>query len=299
MLATTRKGSRGGFTLIELLVVIAIIAVLVSLTTAAVMKFIGAGGARSTAATLGMIQSRLERQWKTTADEANRGSIPSSIQGTVDALAAGDALASKRAHTLYIKLRLKHTFPVSFDEVYKPYTAAFAETGYQKYLTERGFAINNYGSFTAEQQTAICLLMIMEKGPGGATGNELSGATAVLGTSPGGKEVRGLVDGWGNPLLFCRWPTGFAKLNPGGNPGARGQDSADRDGHLSAQDWPNGNRTLAQGAVGHAMPVNQAYKLVPVVASAGPDKAFGLNPATLAVTNATDANDNRYSTDNN
>ena len=42
----------------------------------------------------------------------------------------------------------------------------------------------------------------------------------------------------------------------------------------------------------------QAYKLQPVVASAGPDKAHGLDLTTFAVTNASQANDNRYSTDN-
>jgi len=66
------KRSRRAFSVIELLVVIAIIAILIALTTAAVMKFRGTGIGRATRSTGGMIHAKLNDQLRGTAQKATR-----------------------------------------------------------------------------------------------------------------------------------------------------------------------------------------------------------------------------------
>lgn len=297
MTRASRSG-RGGFTSVELLVVVGIIAILVSMTIGAVLRFRGVGPQMATQSTIKVIKALTERQWKGVADKADEEVIPPGIQATVDTLAAGDSFAAPRARVLFVKLRLKHCFPVSFAEVYNPYTPPFAVREYQAYLTNLGITSTNYNQpavtsvFTAEMQNAICLLMALEIGPGGSgtASGELSGLTMTLGTSPTGKDVRGLVDGWRNPLILCRFPTSFAP------PLEAGRDPVDPQNYLNAVGWrASGNRILANAAVGHNMPIN--LKLMPVVASVGKDGLLGLNPTTFAVTNAAETQDNKYTTD--
>ena len=58
--STTREA---GFSLVEMLVVMAIIAILVSLTAAAVFKVIGVQRANNTQTTLKSVSSLLDKQW--------------------------------------------------------------------------------------------------------------------------------------------------------------------------------------------------------------------------------------------
>ncbi len=285
-----RERPLDGFTLVELLVVLSILAVLFALTVGAVNRVRNTGYELASQSTLKTVKNLLERQWKTVADKADREAINPSVKATVDSLAAGDQYAAPRARVIYTKLRLKHAFPTSFAEVYTPYVPQLAMTEYQKHLTSLGITSGNYTStsITAEQQNAICLLMILERGPGGGgtSSNELAGDTLPLGTSPTGKEVRGLVDGYRRPLILCRFPTGFAKL-------AAGIDPVDPERFLAHTSWANA--ALAASAIGHPLPATT--RLQPVVASVGADGQLGLNPATFAVTNAGQASDNKYTTD--
>lgn len=297
MTTFSNRLSRSGFTLVELLIVLSILIVLFSLTVGAVSRFRGMGYEMATTNVLKTVKTLLERQWKTVADKADREAIPATVQPTVNALAeVSDNLTAPRARVLYTKLRLKHAFPVSFAEVYTTYyTAPFAMREYQSYLTNLGITAANHTAttFTPEQQNAICLLMILERGPGGegTTSNELANATVVLGTSPppANKEIRGLVDGYRHPLILCRFPAGFAKL-------PAGQDPVDPENYLAAQSWRlSGLRPLAIAAVGHTLPAS--LRLQPVVASTGADGRLGLDLPTFLETDAALAADNKYTTD--
>jgi prepilin-type N-terminal cleavage/methylation domain-containing protein len=307
MLGSYRTVGRRGFTLIELLVVIAIIAVLISLTSGAVLRFIGASSARTTDSTLRLVKNLLERQWSTVADKAKNEAIPSGAQATLNSLAEiGDGLTGPRARVIYVKLRLRQAFPVNFAEVFSLPGPLGGLPNYVTYLNKLGY--NGTNSPGPVIENAVCLTMILEVGPGGggAASNELTNATSSLATN-GNINVPGLVDGWGTPLAFCRWPTGFANPNPNGLPApiiggtayGSGTDPIDPRGYLSASTWWTNNATnvnTTSNLIGYTLPgAGMAYKLGPVVASAGLDKILGLN-ADFSVSNPVGAADNRYTT---
>jgi prepilin-type N-terminal cleavage/methylation domain-containing protein len=312
MLVSSRCADRRGFTLIELLVVLAIIAVLISLTAAAVLKFMWVGPSKATDSTIRAIKSRLETQWNLVAGQANRENIPPGTLSMITAnLAAGDAETNFRARVIYVKLRLRQSFPINFAEVINP-PAPFTLTPlneYMTYLGKLGFTTANAASWpTPDVQNAVCLKMALELGAGvgGANKDELNNLSGNLGTTPNGASLRGLVDGYGTPLAFCRWPTGFANPNPnnvanpvGNKPYPSGGDPVDPKGYLSANTWAGSAAAASTAAaVGHPMPVaGQAFKLMPVVASAGVDKALGLNPGDFSTATLSQTIDNKYTTD--
>src|SRR5436305_14431005 len=83
----------GGFSLVELLVVIAIIDVLVSLTAAAVMQFLGSQSKKNTNLVLQKAGNALQQQWSEVIQSAKKEAPPPSVL----ALAGGpgnDARAS-------------------------------------------------------------------------------------------------------------------------------------------------------------------------------------------------------------
>src|SRR5262245_45515951 len=94
---------RRGFTLIEILVVIAIIAVLVSLTTAAVGKFMHTGPRLATRATLNTASSKLATQRKAVLDAARTEPLPSGF-----------------TRDQYVQARMAQAFPQTFAQALNP-----------------------------------------------------------------------------------------------------------------------------------------------------------------------------------
>jgi hypothetical protein len=102
------------------------------------------------------------------------------------------------------------------------------------------------------------------------------------------------MDYWGNPIVFCRFPTGNQTLNPRGQapwPGPS-RDPQDPEGLLGGA---RGNLTMLLHPI---PPKGTSYKLIPVVYSSGRNMHYGVNPLTLAPTgNPDDEFDNVYSND--
>jgi hypothetical protein len=139
-------------------------------------------------------------------------------------------------------------------------------------------------------ESSACLLMALQRSRGSLKfgSDQLSSGTIVEGnylTSTGFRKVKQLVDGWGQPLAFYRWPTKFADLNPNGaQPGAF--DAMDRQGYLNSYAWltnPNllptiNNFKLYLHDLGTPTALNQpapSYTLQPVVLSRGRDGKLG------------------------
>jgi prepilin-type N-terminal cleavage/methylation domain-containing protein len=279
--APHRRTDRSAFTLIELLVVVAIIAILVGLVAGGLFRAMGASSTGRTKTLIQRLDNRLKQQYAYAIDRF-RNEIPGS---TAINLSGND---KKRAQVIHTKLRLKQWFPANFAEVFSgagpnPYGPL---TSYTTYLRQLGVTSGGYPPQPYE--SAVCLKMVLERGPESAGESELSASNAV-------QYINGVlpayVDSWGQPLLFVRWPTGdlapggtggtgFSPLNPTGYQGGPPWlDPVDPEGKLAASQWWGTSARSQFEAVCHPLPpARTSLKLIPVIVSAGPDKQLGLDP---------------------
>jgi prepilin-type N-terminal cleavage/methylation domain-containing protein len=293
----SRASQRFAFTLIELLVVIAIIAALMALSASAVIKYLGSQQGANTQSTLDRTQSQLNKAWSKVKDQAFRETIPSQVDQWIRPNMAQmpsepPDTTTKRVRVIYVKLKLRQAFPMTFAEALNPAPLP-PLAAYQTYLTNLGVAPNTpYGNF----ESSACLLMALQRGVSGAgvdPSDLTRGGATGNATLPNG-NIAFLTDAWGSPIFFSRFPVGSIALNPNGaQPGAN--DPGDPEGLLQTPNWaqtsgasgPYGtvftNLTLQQLA-----PTNSSYKLAPLLASAGPDKTPQFNPITFQPTPGSD-----------
>jgi prepilin-type N-terminal cleavage/methylation domain-containing protein len=215
-----RKSGRRGFSLIELLVVMAIIAILISLTTAGVMKFMVVGPRNVTRTALRSITNKVNTQWQAVRDKANREPIPTALVPQIAAwagLPVGTGANDPRIRPAYVQLRLIQVFPQSIAEALSPPVLG-PWPGYVDFLSSQGVGAGTTAAGAPEaantyqaNEMAVCLLMALQYGPQG------TGVTAdtfgTIGTrqlpvGSNGTLVVGLIDGWRNPILFSRSPSG-------------------------------------------------------------------------------------------
>lgn len=301
---------RGAFTLVELLVVVALIAVLVSLTAVAAFRLIGVQQSGNTAAELTKLHGELLKVYRAETDKfaqewkSLRTSNPAATQPYM-AIAGGD---EGRGRVVYIKLRQRQTFPQTFNEALNAgpmmagYTPLPPDPYYASVLTQAGY---NGTQAAQPWESAVLLLLALGRGVdgNGVKPEDLGLSSCVhdfqgpAGTQP----LKGLVDGWGRPVSFCRWPTGSTLLNPGGPQPKDNNDPADPSGLLESASWPAADSawfTANLHALGSPPGASDAtsYRLYPLIVSAGPDGVLGLDPATFAPL-GTGAADNLYPTD--
>ncbi len=138
--------------------------------------------------------------------------------------------------------------------------------------------------------------MILRYGPNTTVDDDLGfGSSSTKSLSKVGGAT-GLVDGWGNPFVFCRWPVGangtfFSPVNTSGPmPFTNGlsQDPLDPKGWLTGSDtrannWLTGAPAAKFQALCHPLPPRgagnkpQSINLTPVIVSSGPDGVLGLS----------------------
>jgi len=256
---------RGGFTLVELLVVVAIIAALAALTAGAVMKFIEVQQNNNTQSTLDRTQGALGNAWSKVKNQAYHETMPPAIQAWIQAnLAGSDANAVGRTRVIYVKLRLRQAFPMSFNEALNPAPLP-PLSGYVTTLTSLGITSSTVAS--APYESSACLLMALQRGVGGAGINPedltRGGATGNYNGLPY------LTDAWNRPIFFARFPTGCPVLNPNGAlPGAN--DPGDPQGYLQTPLWGQTyGPAFSLLTLQDLAPTNSSFKLAPMVASGG------------------------------
>jgi len=300
----SRDLARPAFTLPEMLVVMAIITTLVAFSAAVILKFGSSQQSSTTRTLMQRLDSQLRRQMTTVADAA-RAKAPGNSANT---MAGGDP---QRAKVIHLKLQIKQRFPTTYSEALNPTSAPDVPVvpAYVNYLKNFGIttATLNLTNPVGKEESAACLLMVLSVGQDAVSQSELgpgSVKTLDVTNSTTGAEVPCLADAWGEPLTFCRWPTGdptgVSGLNPKGAQTGN-NDPGDPMGLLQSALWASlkGSpppRTLFTTLV-HQLPASGSVKLTPVIVSSGADKQLGCDPVTLAVTNQTQANDNIYSTE--
>jgi prepilin-type N-terminal cleavage/methylation domain-containing protein len=347
---------RRAFTLTEILVVIAIMAILAALGAWGVFAIIGNQQRRNTENTIMVVNKVLQNHWKFVIEEAKKDTT---ISPAVQALAAPDPTGD-RARVLWIKVRLMEAFPQTFAEIGQPtappfvYTNAFG-TGVlippntagiqQRYIADYQRKITATQPWptpttpTASTNTntastpfmatpsSACLLIALSANRDGSSLRQDDIKFAVKDTDLDG--VPEIVDGWGRPLAFFRFPTGSNVTSSGSdlqaaNPAAAGAanklyaDPTDSTGMLLTSAWlfaspfPNGTNsrqlfeqnfhpvTWPFPAVQANNPLQGTY-VIPAIVSAGKNGNMGLSfPSTTAlgsmnISVAADEADNIYS----
>ncbi len=291
---------RAGFTLMELMVAIAIIAILLSLTVAAIFRVASSQKVSATKTVLNKLTPIVKANWNAVAEKAFRDISSGSPTATqyssyYTAIAGTDA---NRQKVIYVKLRLGQVFPVSFNEVFNIGNAGVALPGlivYQKKLQALG--ITGSSADTAPYESSALLLMALQQGISGQKFNPEDLGNAALGTfpTPNGGTIQALVDGWGSPIAFVRWPTGSSDLNPSG-PQLGFFDTTDPQGYLASAAWltwatsgtPPTPMQKFQIGIGYSPPTTSgtSYALLPLLVSPGAD--------TSDYTNSRDPNNPMY-----
>ncbi len=148
-------------------------------------------------------------------------------------------------------------------------------------------------------ESAYCLTMALQVNRGSIVFNEESFAPNALSTdifvpqSPGGRALqfsgpKTLVDGWGFPLFFYRWPVGNIDFYPTSfsatalassvSANARNQpypDPLDPQGTLMDTRWTNANSQWFQQ---YCHSLSRSLYTEPVIVSSGPDDTLGITP---------------------
>ncbi|MBS0204029.1 MAG: prepilin-type N-terminal cleavage/methylation domain-containing protein [Planctomycetes bacterium] len=196
MMNVKQKSPRPGFTMIELMVVITIIALLMSLSIGAMFSFIAGAREAATATTIAkvnkLLQERVEglRQMDFT-DAAQRFSDTNG--GSV-----------QLSEVIVRKFRMKRAFPQNLAEA--------LGNDPQRYSALSALS-SPPTTYVPKYESGIVLYAMLTNG-------ETFGAASVGDDVFMGSEVRNspetanlpcLVDAWGEPLRFYRWPTRLFK----------------------------------------------------------------------------------------
>jgi prepilin-type N-terminal cleavage/methylation domain-containing protein len=301
--------SRPGFTLVELLVVIAIITLMVAITAGTAMQVMSYQRSSNTGTTIQMINSALERQWKAVVDQARNETVPADVASIAYSASSPPANNDRRARIIWTKLRLKQIFPMNYSEALAPWQLPPQFTSpplpsvppvtasdlprvlaYVKALSDAGITIANTSKDPKvwPTESAVTLLLALQQGYGGNTFSQDSLPASSLGQGPG--TLKGLMDGWQQPICFYRWPLGNDDVNQS-NPAGAAQiyrDPLDPEGLLLDPLWNNPTNYFGYGGVWwfeqYCHPVHvgdqssytpKAWYTVPIITSAGRNNRLG------------------------
>ncbi len=282
---------REGFTLVELLVVIAIIAVLASMVILGVFAMIGNRTKSNTEANVRVLHKMLQTRWAAVIADAKKETPSPAAQS----LAAFDL---ERARAIWIKVRLAEAFPISFSElesdpkkVVNIVNTYIPANKLKPHFTKYRTTITAYPAVPGPTESSACLLMALRtlQADGLAIDDQMK--NAVVDTD--GDGIPELIDGWGRPLAFFRFPWNDSALqaaNPTAGNSAAGKysDPTDPFGKLldnkQPSNWykttsPVNFRAIFESTFHPIMvtATNNAYYTTPVIASAGKDGLMMLN----------------------
>jgi prepilin-type N-terminal cleavage/methylation domain-containing protein len=254
---------RRGFTLVEVLVVLAIIAVLIGLSTAAVVRVRLTQENRNTSTLITKVDQALQNKYRATIETA-RNESPCQLAVT---MSGGDL---PRAKVIHIKLRLIQDFPTTFKEITNP-------PGLSPNPTYLRAIQSATAARTWQDESAACLYLVLKRQMRGVEFDPDTSLSTQELVDNFGDGVKEIVDAWGHPLVFTRFP-GFGNSAPllsfpqfGLRKFPPSADPVDQEGTLADPTWVASAGAAAFQSSVHPVAANQTFTLVPVISSSGLD----------------------------
>ena len=203
------RSFRSGFTLIELLIVIAVIAILAALSLSAAFSFIVNARESATATTISKVNELLQdrihsfRQY----DFSEAGIR---LRDAWNAANTSDAVMTPElAEVLTRKTRFKQAFPQSFADADRNRLFSGVAFTYAAGPPATCTLTSPVTGYDTKYESGIVLYALLTKGE--TFGAPSTGDDAFTGSEvrvgPETNNLPCLVDAWGEPLRFYRWPT--------------------------------------------------------------------------------------------
>ena len=257
---------RPGFTMIELLVVITVITLMMALLIGASFRFVVGARESATSATImkanGIIQDRVRSFRETDFSDA---AISGRDSWNFNYPSA--KIDSPLAEVLIRKARFKKAFPQAFAELDQSQINRFFPTNYPP-----------SGLYQPRFESGIVLFAVLSKGEtfGAATPGEDTFTGAEVKISPETGSLPCLVDAWGEPLRFYRWPTRLIRCG-----------ELDIDGDGTFDDYNQNGTQEAAGVIDSSGQLAFCPAIRPFAASVSLSLSglLGPTPASLLISN--------------
>ncbi len=207
---SSRPSTRRGFSLIEILVVIGLIAFLTAAMVAVVPRVANSAKVAATKATIKKVDEMLNdringfRRWIQKQDQQAGSGVPSYVDLGVLAQVGNNIPVAK---TICIKQLFSRTFAQTYSELQSSIQTANPRGGSHQPVTD----------------SAECLYLFLTQGPLFDTEPPSAADLKAIETADtDGDGIPEIVDGWGQPLRYWRWPTRLVRpstTSPFGTPG--------------------------------------------------------------------------------
>ncbi|TWT30057.1 type II secretion system protein [Blastopirellula retiformator] len=278
MLRNDARTTRRGFTLVEMLVVVTILGLLSGMVLVALA---GAAETAREARTRSQIQK---------LNEFLMNRYESYRTRRTPRPATGNAIIQARARVDQIRAVMLQEMPDRKTDLFVDhrgltsgkYSATYArhQRAVEAFTNNEGNWTAAYAAWTAENQHAECLYLILASINDGETSALEFLHDSEVGDTDG-DGVPEVLDGWGNPIAFIRWPQGYV------NPDKSEQGFGLQDITVYDAFDPLRVRGRSAGTVGapdvyemsNSTPVATGFahfNLVPLVVSAGKDGIFDI-----------------------
>lgn len=243
-----RQPRRRGLTFIELLVVIAIISILLSLVTFASVRFITTSRAAATRVTIlkaaSILDGRRRAMGRIFADGRGGTTSPAGRIFSDRGINFTSGFDQGRVTPLGVKVATQAFFPVGLNEIDSPVASnpPYNVTNLGAGSLRTSFDVGSQGSDTLDNPELLYFLLTdgeafgQDEVPSDFTASEVRDLD-----SDGRPE---LVDSWGNPLRFYRWPTSLTGSPPRLPDGSVGEVDANSNDIADPSEDVTGNGKL-------------------------------------------------------
>jgi len=298
------RNSSSGFTLIELLVTMVIVTIIAAVILGTATAALNSARRSRTQTVVNRIHLLLMERWE--SYETRRIDLKPTMVAAINTAAGNDSIRRGQMMADLRLLALRELIKYEMPDRWSDVTGARLGAGVREplFLAARPSLAESYlrlasNNVTEENEGAECLYALVMLGTGDGEARTMFSAQDIGDTDNGGvgDGAPEFLDGWGNPITFLRWSPGYvgrsnymsAELDPL-LPGYDPQYAVTTDHDpfdLYRRDQPNAPRPALsnypsipgvnmQPFVDRLRDDMPAFRMVPLVFSAGPDGRYGI-----------------------